>query len=69
MGKDWWLVFFAATFIGYQMKVLAMSDFTHKVSAIDGGLMLGSVAFFLINLGKSAIAAAKDEKSLDSQQI
>lgn len=68
MGKDWWLVFAAATFIGYQMKILAMSDFTHKVSAIDGGLMLGSVAFFLVNLGKSAMSAS-NEKNLGYQNM
>jgi len=36
--------------LGYQMKLISTKNFSSKVSAIDGGLMMGAVTFFLYNL-------------------
>jgi hypothetical protein len=50
MSAEWWLYFGIGSVIGYQMKTIATKNLGSKVSAIDGGLMLGAVAFFLSHL-------------------
>lgn len=50
MKAEWWLYFGVGSVIGYQMKVAATKNLGSKVSAIDGGLMLGAVIFFLSHL-------------------
>ena len=64
MSKEWWLFFLFSTYLGYKMKTVAMSDSKSKVSAVDAGLMLGSVGFFLFNLGKAALRG--DQESADA---
>jgi len=47
MRLEWWLFFGLGGLLGYQMKVISTRNITNKISAVDSGLMLGSVAFFL----------------------
>lgn len=65
MGKQWWLLFAAALFVSYKMKSYAVQDINSSISAIDGGLMLGSVAFYLVNLHR----AIKDNKTVQASAL
>ena len=47
MKPEWWLYFGLGALLGYRMKVMATKNITSKVSAVDGGMMLGAVTFFL----------------------
>jgi len=47
MKAEWWLFFGLGAFAGYRMKVIATKDINSKMSAVDGGLMIGAVTFFL----------------------
>lgn len=50
MDKSWWIAFSVGAFLGYQMKIAASNDIQNKVAAIDGGLMIGAVIFFMQKL-------------------
>ena len=55
MNRNWWAFFLLGAFIGYKMKVVSSDNIRSKVAAVDGGLMVGAVTFFLHRLVVGAL--------------
>jgi len=50
MDPKWWIIFIIGAYLGYRVKLVSTENIRSGIAAIDGGMMFGSVAFFMHRL-------------------